>query len=41
VMNITTAADHRWVDGADIGRFLIKVKELLENPDEILKDLDI
>ncbi|NQZ65945.1 MAG: 2-oxo acid dehydrogenase subunit E2 [Mycoplasmatales bacterium] len=32
VMNLTTAADHRWVDGADIGRFNMRVKELLENP---------
>ena len=31
VMHLTMAADHRWVDGGDIGRFLSKVKHLLEN----------
>ena len=34
VMNLTAAADHRWVDGADIGRFISRVKEILENPTE-------
>ncbi|WP_025755361.1 2-oxo acid dehydrogenase subunit E2 [Mycoplasmopsis cricetuli] len=33
VMNITIAADHRWIDGADAGRFLSRVKELLEKPE--------
>ena len=32
VMHLTTAADHRWVDGGDIGRFNMRVKELLEKP---------
>ncbi|MCR8613286.1 MAG: 2-oxo acid dehydrogenase subunit E2 [Mycoplasma sp.] len=34
-MHITLAADHRWVDGGDIGRMLMRVKELLENPSMI------
>ncbi|MGY6172144.1 2-oxo acid dehydrogenase subunit E2 [Candidatus Mycoplasma pogonae] len=33
VMYITVAADHRWVDGAVIGRFASRVKELLEKPE--------
>ncbi|MEE3928231.1 2-oxo acid dehydrogenase subunit E2 [Mycoplasmopsis ciconiae] len=33
VMYLTTAADHRWIDGAEIGRFNSRVKELLENPE--------
>ena len=32
VMHLTLAADHRWVDGADMGRFLQVVKTKLENP---------
>ena len=32
IMHITLAADHRWVDGADMGRFLQVVKNKLENP---------
>jgi len=32
VMHLTCAADHRWVDGAEVGRFLNKIKQLLENP---------
>lgn len=31
VMYLTVAADHRWVDGGDIARFLSLVKEYLEN----------
>lgn len=31
VMYLTVAADHRWVDGGDIGRFAGKVKQYLEN----------
>lgn len=31
-MHITIAADHRWIDGAEIGHFASKVKTLLENP---------
>ncbi|MDE5553043.1 MAG: 2-oxo acid dehydrogenase subunit E2 [Malacoplasma sp.] len=31
VMYLTMAADHRWVDGGDIARFLSLVKEYLEN----------
>ncbi|QSF13743.1 2-oxo acid dehydrogenase subunit E2 [Mycoplasma sp. Mirounga ES2805-ORL] len=37
-MNLSIAADHRWVDGADMGRFNGRIKELLENP-ETLGDL--
>ncbi|WP_192805348.1 2-oxo acid dehydrogenase subunit E2 [[Mycoplasma] mobile] len=33
IMNLTVAADHRWVDGATIGRFAQKVKHFLENPE--------
>lgn len=33
VMHLTVAADHRWVDGATIGRFAGRVKELLEKPE--------
>lgn len=33
VMHLTVAADHRWVDGATIGRFIGRVKQLLENPE--------
>ncbi|WP_027120401.1 2-oxo acid dehydrogenase subunit E2 [Mycoplasmopsis lipofaciens] len=33
VMYLTVAADHRWIDGATIGRFASRVKELLENPE--------
>ncbi|VEU59055.1 2-oxo acid dehydrogenase subunit E2 [Mesomycoplasma neurolyticum] len=33
VMNITISADHRWIDGADAGRFIARVKELLEKPE--------
>lgn len=31
VMYLTVAADHRWIDGGDIGRFAGKVKQYLEN----------
>ncbi|WP_033161070.1 2-oxo acid dehydrogenase subunit E2 [[Mycoplasma] collis] len=33
VMNITISADHRWIDGADAGRFIYRIKELLEKPE--------
>ncbi|TNK92957.1 dihydrolipoamide acetyltransferase, partial [Mycoplasmopsis pullorum] len=33
VMYLTVAGDHRWIDGAEIGRFASRVKELLENPE--------
>ncbi|EFF41863.1 2-oxo acid dehydrogenase subunit E2 [Mycoplasmopsis alligatoris] len=33
VMYITVAGDHRWIDGAEIGRFASRVKELLEMPE--------
>ncbi|VEU58927.1 2-oxo acid dehydrogenase subunit E2 [Mycoplasmopsis gallinacea] len=33
VMYLTVAADHRWIDGAEIGRFASRVKELLEKPE--------
>lgn len=33
VMYLTVAADHRWIDGAEIGRFASRIKELLENPE--------
>ncbi|UWD34375.1 2-oxo acid dehydrogenase subunit E2 [Mesomycoplasma molare] len=33
VMNLTVSADHRWIDGATVGRFATRVKELLEKPE--------
>ncbi len=33
LMYLTTAADHRWIDGGDIGRFNLKVKFFLESPE--------
>ncbi|CAC13935.1 DIHYDROLIPOAMIDE ACETYLTRANSFERASE COMPONENT OF PYRUVATE DEHYDROGENASE COMPLEX [Mycoplasmopsis pulmonis] len=33
VMWITIAADHRWIDGATMGKFISKVKSLLEQPE--------
>lgn len=35
VMYLSIAADHRWVDGADMGRFNGRVIELLENPERL------
>lgn len=35
IMNISIAADHRWVDGADMGRFTGRIIELLENPESL------
>lgn len=32
-MYITIASDHRWIDGAEIGRFASRIKELLEKPE--------
>lgn len=32
VMYMTIAADHKWIDGAEIGNFGTKIKEILENP---------
>ncbi len=32
VLYLTTAGDHRWVDGADIGRFAYEIRVALENP---------
>ncbi|MFA5660086.1 MAG: dihydrolipoamide acetyltransferase family protein [Bacilli bacterium] len=36
VLPLSIAVDHRIIDGADAGRFLIRVKELLGNPDLML-----
>ena len=33
LMYLTTAADHRWIDGGDIGRFNLKIKLFLESPE--------
>jgi len=35
VMNLCLAFDHRVIDGAPAARFLSRVKEILENPEEI------
>ncbi|MGH2426103.1 MAG: 2-oxo acid dehydrogenase subunit E2, partial [bacterium] len=32
VMKLTLSADHRVTDGAEVARFLVEVKRLLENP---------
>ncbi|QJR44279.1 2-oxo acid dehydrogenase subunit E2 [Mycoplasma miroungirhinis] len=32
---LTVAADHRWVDGADIGRFNGRIIQLLEEPEKL------
>ena len=32
VMNLSISIDHRIVDGADGSRFMVRVRELLENP---------
>lgn len=36
VLPLSIAVDHRIIDGADAGRFLFRVKELLENPELML-----
>ncbi|MDC4183509.1 dihydrolipoamide acetyltransferase family protein [Mycoplasma bradburyae] len=36
IMPITIAADHRWIDGADIGRFAKTLREIIENLDGLL-----
>ncbi len=36
VLYLTTAGDHQWVDGADIGRFAYDVRMSLENPAMLL-----
>ncbi len=36
VMMISVSADHRVIDGADVGRFLLTVKNYLENPSMML-----
>ena len=41
VMYLSLAADHQWVDGADIGRFITRIKELLENPILLLGGYDV
>ncbi|MDQ0513893.1 pyruvate dehydrogenase E2 component (dihydrolipoamide acetyltransferase) [Mycoplasmoides fastidiosum] len=32
IMYLTIAADHRWIDGAAIGHFGTRIRQLLENP---------
>lgn len=34
-MYLSVAADHRWVDGGDIGRFNARIVELLEQPEKL------
>ncbi len=36
VMYLTTASDHKWIDGADIGKFNYEVRLLLEKPETLL-----
>ncbi|CAM9117205.1 2-oxo acid dehydrogenase subunit E2 [Mycoplasma marinum] len=36
VLYLTTAGDHQWVDGGDIGRFNYEIRILLENPEVLL-----
>lgn len=36
VMNLSISIDHRLVDGADGARFMVRVRELLEDPDLML-----
>ncbi len=36
VLYLTTAGDHRWIDGADIGRFAYDIRMSLENPGALL-----
>lgn len=35
VMYLPIAADHQWVDGADMARFQGRIKELIENPEQL------
>lgn len=32
IFNLTVACDHRWIDGAEIARFINLVKDYIENP---------
>jgi pyruvate dehydrogenase E2 component (dihydrolipoamide acetyltransferase) len=36
IMDITLSADHRVIDGAYGAKFLVKIKEFLENPNLLL-----
>ncbi len=36
VMYLTTASDHKWIDGGDIGRFNYEIRTLLEKPEILL-----
>ncbi|WP_029513232.1 2-oxo acid dehydrogenase subunit E2 [Mycoplasmopsis primatum] len=35
IMYLSIAADHQWVDGADMARFQGRVKELIESPEQL------
>jgi 2-oxoglutarate dehydrogenase E2 component (dihydrolipoamide succinyltransferase) len=39
MMYIALSYDHRVIDGGTAVRFLVKVKDLIENPDGLLLDL--
>ncbi|WP_429982541.1 2-oxo acid dehydrogenase subunit E2 [Mycoplasmopsis bovis] len=34
-MYLSIAADHQWVDCADMARFQGRIKELIENPEQL------
>jgi pyruvate dehydrogenase E2 component (dihydrolipoamide acetyltransferase) len=36
MINISISADHRILDGATVGRFAARMKELIENPNLML-----
>jgi pyruvate dehydrogenase E2 component (dihydrolipoamide acetyltransferase) len=38
VMKLTAACDHRIIDGATAGRFMMDLRRLLESPGELLGD---
>ena len=39
VMNLSLTFDHRTIDGAQAGRFMLSIKKLLEDPHQLLLDV--